>query len=460
MKKMFITGVLFMSINAYSNKIPSYSNVKYDPPETKVEVLSNGIKVYIEEDNFLPVVRLSVYLKTGKVYDPADKVGLGELYFEMLRHGGSKKYSSDEIDRRLEYLGAEITAKINNEDAVINLYCKKENFDEVFDIFSDLILNPAFEIKKFELKKQEAIEVIKRRNDKASEQAIREALRMFFGKEHPYGRRAEIENIERINIDDLKNYHSNLLVANNIIIAAAGKFNKRDMLSKINSFFSMIPSKKANRNEIFDPQTVKGRKVYVIDRPLRQAFVVILHKGIKRHDPKEFPLFVLSEYMGGGIQSRLGNEIRSKRGLAYSVYSYFSKRDKSGFIISYLGTKPESVGEAITQVFKEFERAKNGEIDDKELEMAKSQLINSFVFRFENVFSLLNEKASYDIHSYPEDYLKKYTSRIDSVKKEDVINIAKEFYDFDNYLIMVVGDMKKFDKQLSEFGEVEILPND
>ncbi|HOJ87044.1 MAG TPA: pitrilysin family protein, partial [Elusimicrobiales bacterium] len=366
----------------------------------------------------------------------------------------------EEIDKKLEYFGAEISAAINNEDASVSMYSHKKNFDEVFEIFSDIIKNPAFEPERFELKKQEMIEMIKRRNDNPSKQATREALRMFFGKDHPYGKRPEIETVSPITVEDLKNYHIQIMDSDKMIISVAGDFDEKEMVEKIKRAFSDIPNKKIPLPKIQEPATVKGKKIYLIDKPLRQAFVVILHKGIKRHDPKEFPLAVLSEYMGGGIQSKLGNEIRSKRGLAYSVYSYFAKRNESGFIMTYLGTKPESVEEAIDQIFLEFKNAKEGKIETKEFDMAKSQIINSFVFRFETVASLLNEIASYDLYSYPSDYIYKYTSNIDSVKEQDAINIAKEMYDMENYLIFIVGDLKKIGGKLDKFGTLEILKED
>jgi zinc protease len=464
MKKLFfITGVMIMTIQTTTAKlnIPKYSNLNYKPEHLIPRYIdTNKLKVYIKSDKTLPIVRITLFIKTGKVYEPSDKVGIGTLFFEMLREGGSVKFKSTEIEKKLEYLGAEINTVINNEDASISMYCHKKDFDEVFEIFSDIIINPAFEEEKFNLKKQEIIETIKRRNDDPSKQVTREALRMFFGIEHPYGRRPEIETVEKITINDLKNFHKDFFTSKNIIISASGDFDENEMYNKISSSFSKIPSTQPNIVEIDEPNIQSGKKIYVIDKRLRQAFIVILHKGIKRHDDREFPLSVLMEYMGGGIQSKLGNEIRSKRGLAYSVYQYFSKRDKSGFIMTYLGTKPESVGEAIENILNELQKAKNGIIDGKEFEMAKSQLINSFVFRFENVFSLLNEKAGYDIYSYPDDYLYKYTEKINNVTIDDVKKIANELYDLENYLIFIVGEYNRFKSQLEKLGEIKILKED
>lgn len=456
-----LTGVLIMTFNLNAAiNLPEYKNVKFTPPQAEKIVLDNGFSVYIKEDHTLPTVRATLYIKTGKVYDPTDKRGLGELFFATLKEGGSKKYSPEEIDKTLEYLGANITSNINNEDGSVSMFSLKKDFSRVFDIFSDIILEPAFDTKKFELKKQEMIELIKRRNDRPSEEAFREALRKFYGKNHPYGWRKEIETVNKIERDDLIKYHENYFKPNNMVMAIAGDFKKQEVINKIKEVFGKLKKQEVNFPQIPDVKTPEKRKIYIINKPVRQTFIVMLMKGIKRHNPEEFPLSVLSEYMGGGIQSKLGQEIRSKRGLAYSVYSYFAKRYKEGFIAVYLGTKPSSVYQAINQVITELENVKKGNMDKSDFEMAKSQLINSFVFRFSNIFDIVNERASYNIYGYPENYLDTYTDNIDKVKLDDVINTAKKYYNTDRILIFVVGDSSKFDRDLKDLGEVEILQED
>ncbi len=459
MKKTILGVILMASTNLNSSiNIPSYKNIEFKPKRPQIITLDNGIKIYIEEDKTLPLIKIGLLMRGGKVSDPAEKVGLGELFFASWREGGSKKYSPDEIDKTLEYYAADISTKINMEDSSVFMISHKKSFDKIFDIFSDLIKNPAFDPQKFELKKSQAIEMIRRRNDKARDEAVREAMRMFFGKEHPYGRRSEIETIKAITRNDLFEYHKKNFVGSNMIIVAAGDFNKNELIEKLKNTFSDIPKGNFKIPDIEEPQIPQSTKIYAINKPLRQSTIVMLMEGPKRHDPSEFALSVLSEYMGGGIQSVLGNEIRSKRGLAYSVYSYFGKRDKSGFVMVYLGTKPESVVESVKQILIELEKAKKGQINENELEMAKSQIINSFVFRFQTAFDLLEEFAGYDHYGYKEDYLEKYTERINLVSKEDVIKAANRFYSTEKPLIFIVGDTSK--SKIEELGSVEFLKED
>ncbi|MCX7648583.1 MAG: insulinase family protein, partial [Elusimicrobiales bacterium] len=234
MKKiyLFLIGAIMNMSNLHSYEIPSYKNIDFKPEETNPIFLDNKLKIYIKKDASLPTVRITLFLKAGKVYDPKDKFGMGELFFELLKEGGSKKFKSEEIDKKLEYFGAEISAAINNEDASVSMYSHKKNFDEVFEIFSDIIKNPAFEPERFELKKQEMIEMIKRRNDNPSKQATREALRMFFGKDHPYGKRPEIETVSPITVEDLKNYHLQIMDSDKMIISVAGDFDEKEMIEK------------------------------------------------------------------------------------------------------------------------------------------------------------------------------------------------------------------------------------
>lgn len=450
-----------MSLNLQANepKFPELEKVKFRPPQVKRVRLENGLVVYLQSDKTLPVVHLAAMVRTGKVYDAPEKVGIGGLVFSLLRDGGGANYKPEEIDKTLEYLGASVEASINMEEGRVTMFSLRKDFDKVFDILFDIMNAPAFEEDKYKLKRDEMLELIRRRNDKADREAVREAIRMFYGPAHPYGWRSEAATVNAITVGDLKNYHRNYFKANNIIVAVAGDFDEDEMLGKIKEKFSKMETGEVVFPKIPEVKLPAGRKVYLINKEISQSSVVLMMKGVKRHDDREYPLAVLSEYMGGGIQSKLGREIRSQRGLAYSVYSYFAKRTDFGFIQTYAGTKAQSVGQAVSEVLNQLELIKTAE-PGEEFNMAKSQLINSFVFRFPTTFDIVNERASYEFYGYKPDYLDNYVEKMDLVSKTDMQNTAKEYYDTGKALIFVIGDAKKFDKPLSEFGEVEELKED
>lgn len=447
--------------HAVPPNLPKMERVIFKPPKGSRFVLENGLIIYLLKDNSLPVMHMTAITKTGKIYDPKEKIGLAELTVFLLKDGGSLKYKSEEIDKTLEYLGASIETSIQMEEARANLFALKKDFDKVLDIFADILINPSFEDEKVKIKKDEMLETIRRRNDKPDRQAIREALRMFYGPEHPYGWRNEISTVEPITKEDMKLFHRKYYKPNNTIIAVSGDFeDENKILDMIKQKFGSWQKEDIAFPTIAPVDIKEERKIYLIDKEISQTFVVMLQKGIKRHDPIEFSLSVVNEILGGGIQSRLGNEIRSKRGLAYAVYSYFVKRPDYGYILSFLGTKPESVSQAIDEMIKQFELLKKEPVLDEELKRGQDAIINPFVFRFPTSFDIISERALYEYYGYDKDYLDTYVDNIAKVNEKSILETAQKLFKPEKALIFVIGNSKKFDKPLSDFGEVITLKED
>lgn len=454
-------SICSMRLNAVPPNLPKMERVHFKPPEGTRFVLENGLTVYLLKDNSLPVMHMTAVTKTGKIYDSKEKIGLAELTGSLLKDGGSLKYKSEEIDKILEYLGASIETSIQMEEAGANLFALKKDFDKVLDIFADILMNPSFEDEKVKIKKDEMLEIIRRRNDRPDRQAVREALRMFYGPGHPYGWRTEISTVEPITKEDMKSFHQRYYKPNNTIIAASGDFEDE------NKILDIIKQKFASWQKgdtsfpVIAPVNIKEeRKIYLIDKDISQTFVVMLQKGIKRHDSTEFPLSVTNEILGGGIQSRLGNEIRSKRGLAYAVYSYFAKRPDYGYILSFLGTKPESVSSAVNEMIRQFDLLKKEPVPGKELKRGQDAIINPFVFRFPTSFNIVSERALYEHYGYDKNYLDTYVDNMAKVNEKDLLETAQKLFKPESALIFVVGNSKKFDKPLTELGPLEELKED
>ena len=186
-----------------------------------------------------------------------------------------------------------------------------------------------------------------------------------------------------------------------------------------------------------------------------------LQKSIKRHDTTEFSLKVANHILGGGdFSSRLLTEIRTKKGLAYSVYSFFREYPDQGWLLAYCGTKPETYSQALEEILKQFQLMKEKPVSIQELNLAKNSIINSFVFKFPTPFSLINKRASNEFYGYSKDYLDNYTKEISKITRENVLETSKKVLNPDNALIFVIGNSKKFDKPLSTFGKVTVLKED
>ena len=211
-----LTGALFMtSINAgiadakKALNLPEVKTVKFQPPQGERMTLSNGIKVYYMQDGTLPVVHMQAIIRTGKIYDPAKLVGLGEITLDLMHEGGTLKYPSAKMDKTLENLGASIATAMSLEEATAEMTSLKKDFSQVLDIFADVLRNPVFEAEKVKLAKSEYIAMADRRNDEPGRSVVREALRRFFGPNHPYGFRIEKNTINAITVADMKKWHKN-----------------------------------------------------------------------------------------------------------------------------------------------------------------------------------------------------------------------------------------------------------
>jgi len=205
-----------------------------------------------------------------------------------------------------------------------------------------------------------------------------------------------------------------------------------------------------------------GRRVYHVEKDIAQTYIVMLMKGIKRHDPAEYPLTVANEIVGGGsgLSSRLAAEIRSRKGLAYSVYSYPAKKPDYGYSLAYCGTKPETCAQALDEMLRQFDLIGREAAPEEEVKMARDAIVNSFVFKFPTPFELVCERASYEYYGYRPDYLDTYVSKLSAVGPAEVLAAAKELYRPDGALLFVIGSSKKFDRPLSSFGPVTELPED
>lgn len=441
--------------------LPKISGVGFNPPRGERAVLDNGMVIYLMKDNTLPIVHITAYIRTSKLNDPLKKIGLGEMTAGLLKDGGTLKYGPEEIDKTLEFLAASIETNIGIEEARADLTSLKKDLNTVLDIYAEVLMRPAFSPDKVKLRRAEILEMIRRRNDNPGRAVVREALRCFYGPAHPYGWRSEEATVKAVTIEDMKAYHANYYKPNNIILAVAGDFASNEiMIAKLRSKFGAWPRGEV-KFPVIPPVRIMGkRQVFHVEKDIAQTYIVMLQKGLKRHDPLEYPLAVSNEMLGGGLSSRLTAEIRSRQGLAYTVYSYSVKKPDYGYTLAYLGTKPETYSRALSELLKQFKLIGAASAPADEVARARDSIVNSFVFRFPTPFDLITERASYEYYGYKPDYLDNYVENVARTDSKAVLETARKLYKPEDAMLFVIGNSKKFDKPLSEFGTVTELKED
>lgn len=440
---------------------PPAPALAFTPPQAERYVLPNGLIVYLLEDHTLPSVRMSALVRTGTQYDTAEKAGLARLASASLRAAGTARYKADALNARLEFIGASIETEMLTEEGGLSAVCLSKNTEEVLSMAADMLEHPAFEEAKVKVEKDGLIDEIKRRNDNPQTMVYREAFRHFYGFGHPYGFRPEKAGVESITIDEMKAFHSRFYRPNRTILSVAGDFKAAEMKDSIARAFGAWEKTDVLLPEMAVPTLPSGRQVFFISKQVPQAPVFIIQAGPKRRHPDQEAIYVANAVLGsGGMGSRLFTEVRTNKGLAYSVYSAPQRTNTVGALMAYCGTKNKTVGQAVDEILKQIQRMKDAAPGAEELARAKDGIVNSYVFRFTTPMSVLEDRMSNEYYGYPDDYVEKYPSYIAAMTSEKVFAASKRWYNPEASMIFVAGDAAQFDKPLSSYGTVTTVEAD
>ncbi len=428
-------------------------------PQVIEETLPNGIVLMMVEDHEFPIVNIRAMIKGGKVVEPLDKNGLTDLFGDVLRSGGTKNMKSDDIDKYLDKIGASIESYSGESSIEIQGNCLKENTDEVLKLFSDFILNPAFEDEKIELSKTQMRSMISRRNDDAMGIVTRELNKILYGKDSPYARQIEYFDVDNLKKDDLLNYHKTYFRPDMTYIAVWGDFSSSEMKQKIAKYFGNWSSQGQKPQIVLPVIPEQKYSVNQIEKTdVEQTFIFMGQLGLRYDDPDYAPTYILTEILGGGFSSRLFKKIRTEMGLAYGAGSFMAPEyDHKGMFYFYTSTKPSTTSKALSQMLEEIKKVREAPVTDEELKNAKDGYLNRFAFQFDSTSKLVNRMLNYKFYGYPLDFNQKIRAAIEKVTKEDVLRVAQTYLIPEQLTIVALGKIKEFDEPLSKYGSVNTI---
>lgn len=428
----------------------------FAPPKAERIKLKNGIVLYILEDHELPLINISAVVRTGSIYNPEGKEGLAEITGTVMRTGGTKKRTGDEIDEALECFAGTIDVSIGMESGSVALSVFKKDLDEGLDIFSDIIMNPVFDDNKLKTAKNLKIEALRRILDEPQKVAFREFRRLIYAGD-PRGRLPSIESVENILRDDLLIFHTTFFYPENIMVAAVGDITRDEAVSKINRYFGGWDRKGKNA-KISCPRVKRRRTINYIYKDIPQSIIIIgyLTPGKKNHD--FYPFTVLDFILGsGGFRSRIIHEVRNNLGLAYSTGSFYKGKSEYGIFGAYAITKSSSTAKVLSLIMSIIDNVRSKKVTEGELSWAKKSINNRFIFSFDSTNQIAIQQVMIEYNKLPGDFLTTYRNKIEKVTKEDLKKVAKKYLSFNEATILIVGNEKAFDKPLSTFGKVTMV---
>jgi len=434
----------------------SYKSLTFPPlrqpkiPTPDTFTLPNGMKVYLLEDHELPTISGFAMIRTGNLFDPPDKRGLADLTGSVLRAGGTKAKTGDQIDEQLENLAASVESNIGENRGTLSFSALKENTDEVLAVFKDFITNADFRQDKLDLAKTQATSGIARRNDDPGGIANREFQGILYGRNSPYGWSIEYEHINNIQRDDLVNFYKRYYFPANIRLSVYGDFDSAAMRAKLERLFADWTYKQPAVPDFPKFQGKPDAGVFVAEKSdVTQTFFEIGHTGGLLSD-KDYPaLQVTADILGSGFTSRLMRKVRTELGYAYSIGAGWGAGYLHPGLFEISGsTKSASTAETVEVIQQEVQKLRTGEVTSQELQTAKDTVLNGFVFLFDTPAKTLNRVVTYDYYGYPADFVFQYRKAIDSVTRADVLRVAKEYFKPENLTIVAVGNPKAFGRSL------------
>jgi len=441
-----------------SGRIPSFhfSPLEFKPPKTERVVLSNGMVLHMLENHELPIIQISSLVKIGDEWDSPAKRGLADLTGAVWRAGGTTNVPPDELDARLDFIGAGIGTSIERKNGEISLSVLTKDLDEGLTLFADLIKNPAFDEKRFEVAKNNMLESIRRENDSPGSIVSREFRRLLF-KGYIHGLPATIESVSRITREDCAKFYGEHVGPESFLIGISGDFDSDEMKARFEKLFAGFKPAAKKFPPLPKPPDTLEPGIYLVEKKLPQTAIRAGHFGISRKNPDYYAARVMNNILGGGgFSSRLLREIRSEKGLAYSVWSYFvGGYDDNGAFLLGGETKAETTYDFIASSKAIMEDIITRGVSKEELDLAKTSIVNAFVHGFEKDSKIVSRYLWLEYFDMPKDYLEKFREKIDAVTLSQVKNAAARYLHPDRMIVLAVGDRERMGGKMSKLGRLK-----
>ena len=402
---------------------------------------AEGARVYFVENHDLPMLDVAVGFAAGSAYDSAEKSGLAGLTHSLLDLG-VEGLSEDEISRKLADTGAQMGSSFDLDRALVSLRTLSSTAEreQALDILARVVQRPLFPDSVLSREKTRLIASIKEADTKPESIADEAFNKAVFGN-HPYGLRlsGEVASVEKIQRADLEKFYREHYVAKAAVVAIMGDVTRAEAESIAKQLTARLPTGNKQERIAPVPMPIKPSEQR-IDHPATQSHILIGAPGVARNDPDYFPLYVGNYILGGGgFVSRLMDEVREKRGLAYSVYSYFAPMQQPGVFQIGLQTKKEQADEALKLVRATVSEFINKGPTQKELRAAKQNIIGGFPLRIDSNKKIVEYLGVIGFYGLPLTYLDDFVGKIDKVTVAQIHDAFKRRVNLDAMATVIVG---------------------
>lgn len=410
--------------------------------EVQQVVSPGGIKAWLIEDHLNPLVTMDFAFKgAGAAIDPDDKIGRANMVSGLLDEGAGAM-DSEKFRAELENHSIQMSFDAGQDNFSGSLVTLTRYRDTATDLLRLALNEPRFDSEAVERIRSQIVAGLKQAETDPGSMANRAFSKEVFG-DHPYARPVSgtFKTVAGLTADDLRTYVHEALAKDNLVIGVAGDINPKQLGAMLDEVFGDLPAKNSLPAISDAHPKFGGLKVIKQDNP--QSRAMWGQKGIKRHDPNFYAAYIMNYILGGGgFSSRLTEEVREKRGLAYGVYSYLADYDHAEMMMGGVATRNDAIGKSLSVIHDEWQKMHDSGITQTELDNAKSYLTGSFPLRFTSLGNLSGMLVGMQLENLGIDFLDKRNDMVKAVTLDQVNKVAKELLDPKNMTAIVVGEPK------------------
>lgn len=402
-------------------------------------ISQGGIEAYLISESSIPFLSLSLRVRGGSALDPPGKEGLAYMVSGLLDEGAGE-LDSQAFRTELEDRAISLSFDAGRDEFTGRLKTLTEHRERAFELLRLALTEPRFDPEPVDRIRNQVQAGLRRQAEDPDYIAGLTWFETAFPG-HPYGRpvRGTVDSIGTITTEDLRGFVAERLAKDQLIIGVAGDVTAAELGPLLDQAFGDLPATSAPID--LAPATVAGGGTVVVRRNVPQSQVLFGETGMARDDPDFYAAYVTNHILGGGgFTSRLTDEVREKRGLAYSVYSYLYPTDLVPLWMGGVGTANGAVGQSIQVIREQIARMAAGDVTQAELDDAKTYLTGSFPLRLTSNDGIANMLVGMQVYDLGIDYLDRRNDYVEAVTLDDVRRVAARLYHPDQLLVVVVGD--------------------
>ena len=410
-------------------------------PQVYTKKIENGMTLFLLEDHTLPSVYVKVITRTGSIYTAPEKIGLTDIAGPLMITGGAGSLSPEQFDKQVDDLGIEISSHINREMSETDIAFLSQDTEKGLGLLFDVLFKPKFDEKRLAVTRSKIEEKLRREDDDPDALASRNFRQLVYGDSNIWARRPTNSTLKNVSTEDVLSFHNKYFKTNQMILAASGDFKIDEFVNLINRLTKNVSSGDVNFPEVAPVVPEFAPAIKNITKPLTQSFIRMGHLGVKRTNPDKYALTIMSDVLGAGsFKSRLMEDIRTKRGYAYSVWSDMSFGSDLGLFIVGVDTKAAQTKEVVDIIASHVKKMASGAgITPSELTFAKQSILSRFAFEFDSLFKIVSRRAIFRYYDYPDNYWQVYYDKMLDVNASDVKRVASKYLHPDGLKIIVVG---------------------